>query len=480
MAMSMPMNGSATRRTRGIMIPSTLWTYRHIVSRDQHPSVWVAAWFAGMTLVAMALVPPLRLAPATTAAAFDDAPLIAHRDAPATHAPLLVVGIDSGNWRSLDPLLAAGRLPTLAGLIERGSRGVIEAQWPPYWSSPAWAAMMTGYSIDEHGWHGDLAVDAWGLPPFDAPQERTDLLPIQAAEWFLALHNVIRFVPPARSTLHRPLVWERLRRANVDSGVLRFDFTYPAEGQARYVISNHFGLDTWALALSAPESNPLAATAAARDAGLEAPFRTAFDHAEFATILPTQSRQPPDLHLDPFPVLRVAYKCDRDTLDAAAQLVRSVPTLPVSFVYLGGFDAVCHHFWQYRHPEDYGTNAPAAEDIAALGQVVDRFLEFLDRGLGQVLASYTAPPNVLIVSDHGHGPVFDHPTFRGWHEPHGVFIAAGPDIRHRAEPVPFSYYDVTPTILDLLGYDPPPDLRGWPLRKLLADDPLTTAARSPR
>ena len=29
MAMSMPMNGSATRRTRGIMIPSTLWNLDH-------------------------------------------------------------------------------------------------------------------------------------------------------------------------------------------------------------------------------------------------------------------------------------------------------------------------------------------------------------------------------------------------------------------------------------------------------------------
>ena len=173
------------------------------------------------------------------------------------------------------------------------------------------------------------------------------------------------------------------------------------------------------------------------------------------------------------------FRSDRDTLDAAARLVTRVPSLPVSFVYLGGFDAVCHHFWQYRHPEDYGTSRPADEDVAALGEVVDRFLEFLDRGLGRLLASYDRPPNLLIVSDHGHGPVFDHPTFRGWHEPHGMFIASGPDLPHRSEPITFGYFDVTPTILDLLGFEPPADLRGSPLRRTLALDPLTTARLIP-
>ena len=242
-------------------------------------------------------------------------------------------------------------------------------------------------------------------------------------------------------------------------------------------MSNHFGLDTWALALATSTSDATASTDAARALGLEEPFRSRFDAAEFATLLPRPARQPPDLPLDPFPVLRVAYKCDRDTFDAAERLVRGAPALPVAFVYLGGFDAVCHHFWQYRHPEDYGAAAPAAEDVAALGEVIDRFLEFLDRGLGHLLAAYERPPNVLIVSDHGHGAVVGHPIFRGWHDPHGLFIAAGPDLPHRAEPVPFGYFDVTPTILDLLGYEPPVDARGSPLRKVSSLDPLTTALR---
>ena len=35
-------------------------------------------------------------------------------------ARVLVVGVDGGSWNVIDPLLAAGELPHLAELIERG------------------------------------------------------------------------------------------------------------------------------------------------------------------------------------------------------------------------------------------------------------------------------------------------------------------------------------------------------------------------
>jgi len=36
----------------------------------------------------------------------------------------LVIGWDGADWDVLDPLIAAGDLPALQGLVERGRRGV--------------------------------------------------------------------------------------------------------------------------------------------------------------------------------------------------------------------------------------------------------------------------------------------------------------------------------------------------------------------
>ena len=75
------------------------------------------------------------------------------------------------------------------------------------------------------------------------------------------------------------------------------------------------------------------------------------------------------------------------------------PDIAVEIVHIGGFDNVCHAFWQYRFPGDFA-NPPSPADARALGQVIDRYLEFIDRALADLIAAFPTSPNVLIVSDH--------------------------------------------------------------------------------
>src|SRR5262245_27878161 len=70
-------------------------------------------------------------------------PALVRRQAVRTHSPLLVIGIDGGTWRVLQPLIDQGRTPTFAR-IAGSIRGTVEALWPPYWSTPAWGAILTG------------------------------------------------------------------------------------------------------------------------------------------------------------------------------------------------------------------------------------------------------------------------------------------------------------------------------------------------
>lgn len=63
---------------------------------------------------------------------------------------------------------------------------------------------------------------------------------------------------------------------------------------------------------------------------------------------------------------------------------RAPPFLVVEWKLL----QVCYAFWPYRFPEAYGPTAPPAALVAKFGGVIDRYLEFLDRELGSLLAAY--------------------------------------------------------------------------------------------
>ncbi len=63
---------------------------------------------------------------------------------------VLVVGWDGADWDVLDPLLAAGELPALAALVERGRRGVSRSSLPTH-SWAAWPTFLTGRDPAGHG-----------------------------------------------------------------------------------------------------------------------------------------------------------------------------------------------------------------------------------------------------------------------------------------------------------------------------------------
>jgi predicted AlkP superfamily phosphohydrolase/phosphomutase len=62
----------------------------------------------------------------------------------------LLVGWDAACWEYLEPMLAAGRLPALQGLIDRGVHGVLLSTMPP-WTPTAWATILTGTQPGKHG-----------------------------------------------------------------------------------------------------------------------------------------------------------------------------------------------------------------------------------------------------------------------------------------------------------------------------------------
>ena len=86
----------------------------------------------------------------------------------------LLVGIDAACERTLDPLFAAGELPTLEGLLKTGASGPLESQIPP-WTASAWPSLYTGTNPGKHGVFSFLSFDGydWDVVNATDVRERT-------------------------------------------------------------------------------------------------------------------------------------------------------------------------------------------------------------------------------------------------------------------------------------------------------------------
>ena len=284
-----------------------------------------------------------------------------------------------------------------------------------------------------------------------------------AAEFALIQLGVIEPTPMPRGRLQRPPIWERVSAAGVRTAVVRLPFTYPADHQANYVISNRVVTDLW---------DSLGVKPGDRASLVGPPSRAEWLLAELAKtdgidseledqLLPRNERdKPADAVMNPSDVLEKVLAISQQMFSTTERLIRADSDLRVVMLHVTDFDNICHAFWQYRFPEDFGADRPAPADVARLGPVVDRYLEYVDRRIGQLIAAFPEPPNVLIVSDHGEEASPTYPLWKGWHSRIGVFLASGPSVQPAPGSLKVSYYDIAPTILNLLDMEPARDLSG--------------------
>jgi hypothetical protein len=72
-------------------------------------------------------------------------------------ARVVLVGIDGLGWSLADPMLAAGEMPHLAAILERGAAADLETV-EPLISPVVWTSIATGRSPDAHGIKGFMAT----------------------------------------------------------------------------------------------------------------------------------------------------------------------------------------------------------------------------------------------------------------------------------------------------------------------------------
>ncbi len=79
---------------------------------------------------------------------------------------LMVIGLDGATFRVLEPFAKEGIMPFLGSMLARGSRAVLRSTDPPY-TGPGWSSFMTGTNPGKHS-HYDAqrrTLDFKGLEP---------------------------------------------------------------------------------------------------------------------------------------------------------------------------------------------------------------------------------------------------------------------------------------------------------------------------
>jgi predicted AlkP superfamily phosphohydrolase/phosphomutase len=114
---------------------------------------------------------------------------------------VLLVGWDGADWRILDPMLDGGLLPNLAGLLERGAKGVLRSTTPNH-SWAAWPSFLTGVEPSNHGVY-DIFEKEMGerksLPvTYRSIREKTILADLTAAGASTVMTNLPLTFPPPR------------------------------------------------------------------------------------------------------------------------------------------------------------------------------------------------------------------------------------------------------------------------------------------
>jgi predicted AlkP superfamily phosphohydrolase/phosphomutase len=266
-----------------------------------------------------------------------------------------LIGLDGATYRLLDPVTAAGAMPSLAALRRRGVETTLRSTIPTY-TPPAWVSMSTGVNPGRHGIFGFLA---------NTPQEPT-----------IISHSGLIAAAP---------IWRYLSELGVPSGTFNVPISYPPSSVDGFMVSGGLAAG-WtdpemANFASDPETGQLVTEVGGRGYPLDTVVSYESDWRSPTVISRVQSIQ------------RLRREVLRVLLD------RRSP----EFVYavFEGPDRLMHLFYQYIVECSDWYQRPEAAEVR--DRALDYFRE-LDKAIDDLVQWAGSDGHVVVVSDHGSGP----------------------------------------------------------------------------
>lgn len=383
--------------------------------------------------------------PASTAGDTPDADLRTDADTP-PRPKVAIFGVDGATFTVIRPLVAQGRLPHLASLMERGV-GVVLRKPSEYNASPVlWTSIMTGVMPDEHGILNFAKRDGGALSVYQSSDRKV------------------------------PALWSLVDAQGGSAGVVGVWNTWPAEVLSGYVVSDRFphsfyeqnqealgaeGTD-WGVVYPPELAPELAGYSLDPDAVTreELEFLGEFSDAEWHELLTGDQREGPTVG-NGLVSLKFGWQAQESVAGAGLHMLREHEQPDLFAVFLELPDRTSHHFWHAYQPENVKGGAAAVEPqwLERWSEIVPRSYERTDWWIGQMLAELDEDTTVLVVSDHGFqtsrsagGSLDDLSKIHhsGVHHDDGILIAAGPAIQPGVDQVAH-ILDVAPLVMLALG-----------------------------
>jgi hypothetical protein len=358
-------------------------------------------------------------------------------------ASLLVIGVHGLEASILDPLLAEGRLPNIARLVDGGARMSFSTLGRDVDSRIVWTSLVTGMLPENQGVGGQRMSRRGEM--VDAP-----------------------LMPKSRTV---GALWTYVGEAGGKSAVLCWQGTWPVEQIEGIMVGPHSTYVLERFHGGRPEDgvSPVAERERIDPLMLE---RDVFKRRDLARFVDLDS----SLGLEAlvgqnYTSLAGACAADRSAVDLA-RLLASDGDITSLFVGLPGIDAASQRFWHYMETEAIERVDVSGDmrrllegQVEALGTSVERYYEYTDELVGELVVLAGEGATIAIVTDHGYrGIRLDAAGMplvgTDMHSEEGMLILRGPRVSAGAEADPGELIDVAPTIMAAAGLDLPDGLDG--------------------
>ena len=283
----------------------------------------------------------------------------------ASDLQLLIVGLDGGTFEVIKPLIAAGKLPVLGGLMKSGCHGKLRSVMPPY-TPVAWSTIMTGCNPGKHGIYYFSELKPGTYEP--------------------------RMING--SDIAVPTMWEVLDGRGLRCGLFNIPWTYPPLKLNGFCVS---GMD--APRFDRTMAHPAEMFERVRDAGKVGGL---------------------NLNLADTDTEEAAWELIAEHIDVTGSIMREMVVGSGLDVFMPVFmqsDCVGHAFW---HSED----DMAADEVAET--LLGRTYSKIDEQIGELLGVAVGPnTTILVVSDHGFRSIRGTLCVNRWLEELGMLRFVG-------------------------------------------------------
>lgn len=295
--------------------------------------------------------------------------MVAGRQEQGNSRRIFIFGIDSATFDLILPLVKKGKLPTFQKLMQEGAWGTLLSTHP-FMTPPAWTTFMTGRRPENHGVFNFRTNEMIG------PKYKRKFI----SSTNIQSHTIFKILDFHRKkslVIGLPMTYPPFEiNGALVSGFMtpgeQSQFTYPKDLKAELLV--RFGdyiLD--------PQSHDF----------------EKFVEAEF---------------------IKKTFSPDQSKLRATAFLMDRHVDWDFCSVVFSSLDHIQHYFWKYIDPLHPEYNSEKAE---IFGKTIEYFHVRYDEYLRQFLGCLTPDDTVIIVSDHGAGPLRAMCNIDHWLEKNG-------------------------------------------------------------